>query len=396
MKDQRQFEPVHIGIIGAGMISRTYLDSLTTKFDILKVDAIADRSGERAAKLAEEYGIRAVTVDQILDDETIEIILNLTPPGAHGEVIEKILNAGKHAYTEKCFALNTEIASRLCKLADEKGLFLGCAPDTFFSGWAQSARHLIDEGVLGTITSFTMMGNRDNERLLSAMDYLNRPGGGIILDYSVYYLTNLINLLGPVRRVSANIKAPYPTHVNQFELSPHFGETFASPNESQFYSILELESGITGTVSINADSVFFDQTYYAIYGNKGIMYLGCPDWFTGQIYIYENTYDFSQAETPKRIRQSNPYGFNQDSRGVGVADMAWAIREGRGVRASKERALHVMDIQECMVKSHENNGSFVNVNSTCERALPLSIPTGRDETSLMTGNNTDQQEARMN
>ena len=384
MKNQNQVKPVPIGIIGAGMISRTYLDSLIAKFDITKVEAIADRSGERAGELAKEYGIRAVTVDQILEDETIEIIVNLTPPGAHGEVIEKILNSGKHAYTEKCFALTTDIAAKLCRLADEKGLYLGCAPDTFFSGWAQSARRLIDSGVLGTITSFAMVGNRDNERLLSAMDYMNRPGGGIILDYSVYYLTNLINMLGPVRRVSANIKAPYPTHVNQFELSPHFGETFDSPNESQFYSVLELENGITGTVSINADSVFFDQTYYAVYGNKGIMYLGCPDWFAGQVYIYDNTYDFAQAETPKRILQENPFGFNKDSRGVGVADMAWAIREGRGARASKERAFHVMDIQECMVKSHENNGVFITVNSTCERAQPLTVPIGKDESSLIT------------
>ena len=384
MKNQNQVKPVPIGIIGAGMISRTYLDSLIAKFDIIKVEAIADRSGERAGELAKEYGIRAVTVDQILEDETIEIIVNLTPPGAHGEVIEKILNSGKHAYTEKCFALTTDIAAKLCRLADEKELYLGCAPDTFFSGWAQSARRLIDSGVLGTITSFAMVGNRDNERLLSAMDYMNRPGGGIILDYSVYYLTNLINMLGPVRRVSANIKAPYPTHVNQFELSPHFGETFDSPNESQFYSVLELENGITGTVSINADSVFFDQTYYAVYGNKGIMYLGCPDWFAGQVYIYDNTYDFAQAETPKRILQENPFGFNKDSRGVGVADMAWAIREGRGARASKERAFHVMDIQECMVKSHENNGVFITVNSTCERAQPLTVPIGKDESSLIT------------
>ena len=384
MKNQNQVKPVPIGIIGAGMISRTYLDSLIAKFDIIKVEAIADRSGERAGELAKEYGIRAVTVDQILEDETIEIIVNLTPPGAHGEVIEKILNSGKHAYTEKCFALTTDIAAKLCRLADGKGLYLGCAPDTFFSGWAQSARRLIDSGVLGTITSFAMVGNRDNERLLSAMDYMNRPGGGIILDYSVYYLTNLINMLGPVRRVSANIKAPYPTHVNQFELSPHFGETFDSPNESQFYSVLELENGITGTVSINADSVFFDQTYYAVYGNKGIMYLGCPDWFAGQVYIYDNTYDFAQAETPKRILQENPFGFNKDSRGVGVADMAWAIREGRGARASKERAFHVMDIQECMVKSHENNGVFITVNSTCERAQPLTVPIGKDESSLIT------------
>ena len=276
----------HVGVIGPGMISGAYLDTLTSRFQIIQVEAVASRKIEKAQKAAEKYGIRACTIDQLLADDTIDIVLNLTPPTVHEEMIGRILNSGKHAYTEKCFAMDSASAARMCRLAEEKGLYLGTAPDTFFSGWAQTARQIIDSGRLGTITSFAMIGNRDNERLLSAMDYLNRPGGGIILDYSVYYLTMLINLLGPVARVSCNIKAPYPTHVNQFELSPKFGETFDSPNESQFYSTLELENGITGTLSINADSVFFDQTYFAIYGNKGILYLACPDHFNGEIFLY--------------------------------------------------------------------------------------------------------------
>ena len=374
--------PFRVGVIGTGMISGTYLDTLTSKFEIIKVDAVADRHIEKAQSVAEKYGIRACTIDELIADDQIDIIVNLTPPMAHEEIISRILNAGKHAYTEKCFALDTASAARMSRLADEKGLYLGTAPDTFFSGWVQTARQIIDSGKLGTITSFAMIGNRDNARLLYAMDYLNRPGGGIILDYSVYYLTVLINLLGPVRRVSCNIKAPYPTHVNQFELSPHYGETFESPNESQFYSVLELEGGITGTLSINADSVFFDQTYFAIYGSKGILYLGCPDWFNGEVRLYENTYDFSKADCPERIRIDIPFGFNQDSRGVGVADMAYAIRDGREMRASKERAYHVLDVQGCMVKSHEQNGAFVEVISHCERSKPLTIPTCGEESSL--------------
>ena len=371
-----------VGVIGTGMISGTYLDALTSRFDIIKVEAVADRHIEKAQKTAEKYGIRACTIDDLLADESIDIIVNLTPPAAHEEIIGRILNAGKHAYTEKCFAMDVASAKRMCSMAEEKGLYLGTAPDTFFSGWAQTARQIIDSGKLGTITSFAMVGNRDNERLLGAMDYLNRPGGGIILDYSVYYLTMLINLLGPVKRVSCNIKAPYPTHVNQFELSPHFGETINTPNESQFYSVLELDGGITGTFSVNADSVFFDQTYFAIYGNKGILYLGCPDWFNGEVYLYENTYDFAKAATPERIKIDIPFGYNTDSRGVGVADMAYAIRDGREMRASKERACHVLDIQECMVKSHEQNGVYVNVETSCVRSLPLSIPTDNEESSL--------------
>ena len=372
----------HVGVIGPGMISGAYLDTLTSRFQIIQVEAVASRKIEKAQKAAEKYGIRACTIDQLLADDTIDIVLNLTPPTVHEEMIGRILNSGKHAYTEKCFAMDSASAERMCRLAEEKGLYLGTAPDTFFSGWAQTARQIIDSGRLGTITSFAMIGNRDNERLLSAMDYLNRPGGGIILDYSVYYLTMLINLLGPVARVSCNIKAPYPTHVNQFELSPKFGETFDSPNESQFYSTLELENGITGTLSINADSVFFDQTYFAIYGNKGILYLACPDHFNGEIFLYENTYDFSKAEHPERVRLKIPFGFNRESRGVGVADMAYAIRDGREARASGARAIHILDVQECMVKSHERDGTFVAVESTCGRAAPLTVPVDGEESSL--------------
>lgn len=376
-------KPVHVGILGAGMISGAYLDALTSRFEIIQVDTIGVRTPEKAKAMGEKYGVPVCTIDEMLANEQIELIVNLTPPHAHEELIERCLKAGKHVYTEKCFVLNTAAAKRLCDLAESKGLQVGSSPDTYFSGWMQTARQVIDSGRLGTITSFAMVGNRDNERMLSAMAYLNKPGGGIVLDYSVYYLTALMNLLGPVRRVSATVRAPYPTHVNQFELSPHFGETFETPNESQFYSILELENGIMGTFAINADSVFFDQTYFAIYGNKGILYLGCPDWFNGELSIYENTYDFAKAAHPERVKVDIPYGYNQDARGVGAADMAWAIRTGREARCSKERTYHILDVQESMLKSHEQGGAFMEVASTCERSKPLSVPTDGDESSLM-------------
>jgi predicted dehydrogenase len=384
MSGEKNVKPVHMGVIGTGMISGTYLDTLTSRFDIIQVDAIAARNRKKAEQAAEKYGIRGCTIDELLSDPEIELVLNLTPPTAHEDIITRALEAGKHVYTEKCFAMDVQTAQRLCRLAQEKNLYLGTAPDTFLSGWMQTARQVIDSGRLGTITSFAMHGNRDNERMLGAMDYMNRPGGGLILDYSVYYLTALINLLGPVRRLSATVKAPYPTHVNQFELSPHFGQVIDTPNESQFYSLLELENGITGTMSINSDSVFFDQTYFAIYGNKGILYLSCPDHFSGQVQLYENTYDFAQAEQPLRLNLDIPFPFQQESRGVGVADMAWAIRENREHRACAQRACHVLDVQECMVKSDGENSAFVEVRSTCKRAEPLRTPFGTEESSLLT------------
>lgn len=374
--------PMHVGIIGTGMISGIYLKTMIERMDILQVDAIAGRNMEKTRAAAEKYGLRACTTDEILADPSIDIVLVLTGPATHEEIISKALNAGKHVYTEKSFALETEAGKRLCSLAREKGLYLGCAPDTFFAGWVQKAREVIDSGMLGTISSFAMVGNRDNERMLSAHDYLNRPGGGIIQDYAVYYLTVLTSLLGPVVRVSARIKAPYPTHVNIFEHSPHFGEVIETPNESQIYSMLEMENGVTGTLSINADSAFFDQTYFAVYGNRGILYLGCPDWFEGEVWFYDNNLDFEKHILPKKVQLEVPYAFRENSRGVGVAEMAWAIREGREHRASGERALHVLDIEEKMVISNAHNSAFEDVETTCTRPLPLQVPAGNEESAF--------------
>ena len=125
-----------VGVIGTGMISGTYIDTMAKRFDIIRVDAIADRHIEKAQKAAEKYGARACTIDGLLQDENIDIVVNLTPPAAHEEIITRILNAGKHAYTEKCFALDLATAKRMSALADAKGLYLGTAPDTFLSGWA--------------------------------------------------------------------------------------------------------------------------------------------------------------------------------------------------------------------------------------------------------------------
>ena len=157
-----------------------------------------------------------------------------------------------------------------------------------------------------------------------------------------------------------------------------------TPNESQIYSILELENGITGTLSINSDSCLFDQTYFAIYGNKGILYLACPDWFNGELSLYENTYDFEHADQPVRLKLEDPYAFKTNSRGVGIADMAWALRENREPRVSAERCYHVLEIEERMMESNEKNGQFCSVLSSCRRSLPLTIPTEGEESSLIT------------
>ncbi len=377
-------KPMTVGVIGTGMICRIYIENIAQRFEIVELKAVADISIEKAREVADQYGVKACTVDELMEDPGIDIILNLTPPSVHYDIMKRALLSGKHVYTEKTFTMNTREAAELVALAEEKGLMIGSAPDTFFASWVQNARAIIDSGRLGRITSFAMVGNRDNDRMLGAMPYMNKPGGGVLLDYCVYYLTVLINLLGPVKDVSAKILAPYRQHVNNFPDSPTYGQVIDTPNESQLYSVLEMENGVTGTLSINADSCFFDQTYFAIYGSKGILYLGCPDWFNGELSIYENTYDFENADRPVRVKIEDPYAFKTNSRGVGLADMAWARLEGREPRVNGERCYHVLEIEERMMESSEKNGVFVEVRSTCSRCIPVGIPKDSEESTLRT------------
>lgn len=216
-------KPMTVGVIGTGMICRIYIENIAQRFEIVELKAVADISVEKAREVADQFGVRACTVDELIADPEIDIILNLTPPSVHYDIMKRALLAGKHVYTEKTFTMNTREAAELVALAEEKGLMIGSAPDTFFAGWVQNARAIIDSGRLGRITSFAMVGNRDNDRMLGAMPYMNKPGGGVLLDYCVYYLTVLINLLGPVRDVSAKILTPYRQHVNHFPDSPTYG-----------------------------------------------------------------------------------------------------------------------------------------------------------------------------
>lgn len=378
-----KYDPMRVGVIGTGMISRIYLDNIVNRFSIVDLVAVADIAMDKANETADRYGVKACTVEELLADETIDIVLNLTPPTVHYDMMARSLNAGKHAYTEKPFTLTTEEGKKLVALAEEKGLQIGSAPDTFFSSWVQNARAFIDSGRLGEITGFAMIGNRDFDFMLPGNPYLNKPGGGILMDYSVYYLTVLINLLGPVKNVSARVRTPYPTRTNIMERSPDFGKTMDTPMDSQLLATLEMESGAVGTVTINAESAVLDRTYFAIYGKKGILYLGCPDWFNGEIRFYENSHDFGKAGKIEPVLIDDPYGYKTNARGVGIADMAWALREGRESRVNASRCFHVLDIQESMARSSSLNGAICEVASTCERALPLAVPTDSEESSLI-------------
>ena len=357
---------MRVGVIGAGAISDIYLTNMITRFENLEVVAIAAKHLENARKKAEKYGIYACTVEEMLNDPEIEMVVILTPVGSHYDLIHRALLAGKHVYTEKTLTDSLESARKLACLADEKGLYLGCAPDTFLGAALQTARAALDDGLLGEIHSFAISVNRNNDLLLSLFGFLREPGAGALLDYGVYYLTALTGLLGPVARVAGVIGTPYRTHVNILP-GPEYGKVMDTPNESQVSAILMLRSGVTGTLHMDHDSKMQDEAFFAVYGTRGILYLRDPNQFGGQVVFHPNSLDGSG---PERVTLLNYAPYADNSRGIGPSEMARAIHEGRPPRASKEMAVHVLEVLEAILAGGEK-GAFQDIESGFERPLPL-------------------------
>ncbi|MBR1759033.1 MAG: Gfo/Idh/MocA family oxidoreductase [Lachnospiraceae bacterium] len=357
-----------VGVIGAGSISEIYLKNMIEVFDNLEVVAVSSKGLNSAKMRAEQFGIQACTNDELLANPEIEMVVVLTPAWTHYDLIKQALLAGKHVYTEKTITDSPEKAAELCALAEEKGLYLGSAPDTFLGSALQCARKAIDDGMLGEIHSFSMSVTRNNDLLLSIFSFLREPGGGILYDYAVYYMTALVSLLGPVAKVGGIIGHPYPQHVNKFPMSPQFGQLMDTPNESQVSAIIQLENGITGTLHIDADSLTMDEAYFAIYGTKGVLYATDPNQFGGTVKFLPNALDPRVPTEPITLWQFTPY--HENSRGIGPSDLAAAIREGRKPRASKEMAAHVLEVLTGILNAGDKGG-FTDITSTCERPAPL-------------------------
>ena len=369
-------EKVTVGIIGSGAISDIYLKNLTGVFsEAIRVKAVASAHLENAQRKAAKYGIGACTVEELLGDDEVEMVINLTPAHAHYEIIKKALEAGKHVYTEKTMTDSFASARELADLAKEKGLRLGCAPDTFLGGSFQTARKLIDEGEIGEVTSFAMAANRDNTLLTSLFSFLRAPGGGVGFDYSVYYLTTLVSILGGIERVGAMVRTPFKTHVNVIPDSPLYGQVMDTPNESEISAVIRLSSSVTGTFHVNADSALMDQAYFAIYGTKGILYLPDPNQFGGELRLLRNNWMEGNTEDAVPAPVPLAFSFVDNSRGLGATDMALSLREGRPFRTDCQMGLHVLEALEAILQGGEE-GSFLPVTTRMVRPQPLQVGTG--------------------
>lgn len=362
-----------IGIIGCGNISTSYL-RLAPLFKGLKVRAVADINMDAAKARGEEYGVKAQSVEDLLANPEVDVVINLTIPDAHFGVTKRILEAGKHAYSEKPLVLTLKEGVTLRDLAKKKGLAVGCAPDTFLGGAHQQARAALDEGKVGTITAGSAaVLNHGMEHWHPNPDFFFLPGAGPMLDLGPYYVANLINLLGPVKRVGALTSSAQAERT--ISNGPRNGQTVPVKTPTNIHALLEFHSGATINLSTSWDVWHHKRNHFELYGTEGTLYVPDPNFFGGTVEIGGKD---GKLKTLKPWK--HPFGkINQNHNGrelanyrtAGLADMVTALVEGRDARCSLERALHGVDVMTACLTSGET-GKFVTLTTTCTRPAALS------------------------
>lgn len=367
-----------VGIIGCGNISTTYF-SLAPLFKGLKVLACTDLNMNAAQLRADEFGVKAQPIEELLANDELDIIVNLTIPDAHFPVSKQILEAGKHVYSEKPLVLTMEQGEELRRIAREKGLSVGCAPDTFFGGAHQLARAYIEKGGIGRVTSGTChVMNPGMEMWHPNPDFFFLPGGGPVLDLGPYYIANLINLIGPVKRVAALTSMASETRT--ITSQPRNGEVIPVKTPTNIHALLEFQNGATITLSASWDVWSHRHANMELYGTEGSLYVPDPNYFGGVVEASGRNKDIQPLESwehPFGINnQDTPHGPRANYRTAGLADMAVAILEGRDARCSLDRALHGVDVMTSILKSGET-GEFVTLTTTCTQPAALGIEEAR-------------------
>lgn len=363
-----------IGIIGCGTISKTYFD-LAPKFNGLEIRACADLNRHAAEARGSEYGVRALTVHDLLLAEDVDLIVNLTVPDAHYLVSHEILAHGKHVYSEKPLALSIRDGQALADFAHKKHLKVGCAPDTFLGGAHQIARKAVDEGLIGEILGGTChVMSHGMEHWHPNPDFFYKPGGGPILDLGPYYIAALLNLIGPVRRVCAMSGMPFRTRT--IGNGARKGERIDVTTPTTIHAILEFETGAKVTLTASWDVWAHRHEPMELYGTRGSLFLADPNFFGGDVSVASEdgtikpldsaTHPFSLANVDDDGVQRANY------RAAGLADMAQSIlaEDDGEFRCSLERSLHAVDVMVSILKSAET-ATFVDIEHQASRPQAL-------------------------
>jgi predicted dehydrogenase len=358
-------EKVKIAIVGCGKISPIYMQNCTRTFEILDVVACSDLIPERSHSKAEEFGVPIVcTTEEIMANPEIEIIVNLTTPDVHAAVNFQALEAGKHVHCEKPLAVTREDGYKSLQMANEKNLRIGGAPDTFLGAGIQTCRKLIDDGWIGKPVAATafMMG-RGHEHWHPDPEFYYQVGGGPMFDMGPYYVTALVTLLGPVKRVTGSTGMAFAERT--ITSQPKYGKKIQVEVPTHVTGLMDFASGAIGTIITSFDLMGGSQLpHIEIYGTEGTLSVPDPNCFGGPVLIRKKDGDWKEVPLT--------HGFADNSRGIGVADMATALRSGRLHRANGNLTYHVLDI---MTAFHEasREGRHIEIQSTVERPAPLPL-----------------------
>lgn len=352
---------VGVGIIGCGNISGAYLKAMAS-FPILDIRGVADMNAGMAKAKADEFNLTARTVEELLADPEIEIIVNLTIPKAHVEVALRALDAGKHTYSEKPLGINFAEGKRLSEAAYAKNFRIGAAPDTFLGGSHQTARSLIDLGVLGTpvggTATFMCPGH---ERWHPNPAFYYEVGGGPMLDMGPYYITDLVNLFGPVAKVAGFAFSPKTERLITSE--PRNGETIPVQIATHVAGVLAFQNGAIVQVGMSFDVAGHKHVPLELYGTEGTLIVPDPNNFGGDVQLLKKGGEFENQDL------SSPYA-DGNYRSIGVADMAHAIRSNRPHRANGDLALHVLEVMEAF-QTASDTGATVTITTAVDRPAPL-------------------------
>ena len=363
------FRRIKAALIGSGAISEKYLGNIINKFHVIDLVGCSDIIPERSKNRADEFGIRQMTNDEILNDPEIEIVINTTYPLSHYAVTKDALLAEKHVYSEKMLAVTLEEGRELVELAEKKHLHFTVAPDTILGGGWQTIRNIIDSGWIGdpiTANCVCIRSYQDHgDALANPKPFVFSHGGGIPFDMGGYYLHNLINLLGSIRRVSGFMQTRNPNRMYTNPRHPKFGGGFEIETPNTLVGSLEFANGTLGSLTITSESSVFTQPRFEIHGTQGSLYMFDPNDFGGEIKLKRNT-----NGQPESIPQLFP--FVEENRGIGVADMAYGIINDRRSRVDVSMGFHAFEAVHGICSSCDTGQVYI-MSSKCERPEPLKL-----------------------
>ena len=364
-----------VGLIGCGHIAETYFRA-QKYFNNIKIMKCADINNKSAEKCASIYGIKALSVNEILNDKEVEIILNLTIPKAHYEVAKKALLHNKHVYSEKPLAINFKDGKELLNIANKKKLYIGNAPDTFLGGGNQKSKELLEKNTIGKINLgnaiFAFPGVQSYHP--NPESWFSKKEGGPVIDMGPYYLTALVNLLGPAKEVSGSIMRG--VNYRTIGIGPKKGKKFKVECPTTYLSTVVFENDTVIRLTLSFDVIAHQRNHIELYGKKGSLIVPDPNMFGGSVYICKKLGDpWKEFKTEKMLLgkinirnkslRANESSTNANYRGAGLSEMAYCIENKKKHRCSGELSLHVLDIIQSTMKASKT-GKKQKIKTTCK------------------------------